>query len=249
MNNQGIKASRHRGIKAARRMQPAFSIIEMLVALTISSTLLAATLVALDVMFKRYTVIADSAGTHVVSRMVMHRMLSMIRTGKEFGPYPIDVLDTAQNPARYDRIEFVSREDEDLNLREVTRIERRAAAMAALSTGRVDLRGPFVLWMVTETTLNGATTTEERPLLDGVLEAAFTLEYGVGNTLINATIDLTIQPRGSEYATFDAETSTWSVMKYDEQLQRYVEQKMATSDATTSTIRLVASTSPRNGLE
>ncbi|MGQ0628840.1 MAG: PilW family protein, partial [Phycisphaerales bacterium] len=118
-----------------------FSLIEMLVALTISSTLLAATLVALDVMFKRYTVVADSAGTHVVSRMVMHRILSMVRTGREFGPYPVDVLDPSQNPGTYDRMEFVSREDEEAGVREVTRLERREAGRATLGNSeRVDLR-------------------------------------------------------------------------------------------------------------
>ncbi|MGQ0629069.1 MAG: hypothetical protein ACT4PL_13350 [Phycisphaerales bacterium] len=110
------------------------------------------------------------------------------------------------------------------------------------------MRGPFVLWIVTQTTVNGTTTTEERPLIDGLLDASFTLEYDVGPTLLTATIDLTIQPRGSEYATFDAQTGTWSVMKYDEHTQRFTEQRMSTVDATTNTIRLIASTGPRNGV-
>lgn len=232
--------------RSARR---AFSLIEMLVALTISSTLLAATLVALDVMFKRYTVVADSASTHVVSRMVMHRVISMIRTGREFGPYPADVLDSSQNPATYDHIEFVSRQDEAANLREVTRIERRASGSTMVGDERIELRGPNVLWMVTETTIGGSTTTVERPLIDGLLDARFTLLYDVGPTLVNATIDLTIQPRGSEYSTFDHATGQWTVMTYDTTQQRYIEQKMTTVTATSPTIRLIASASPRNGDE
>ncbi|HZW10885.1 MAG TPA: prepilin-type N-terminal cleavage/methylation domain-containing protein [Phycisphaerales bacterium] len=59
----------------------AFSVVELLVALTISSLLLTATLVALDASFKSYKVTTESASSHVVARMVMHRMTTMIRTG------------------------------------------------------------------------------------------------------------------------------------------------------------------------
>jgi hypothetical protein len=95
--------------------------------------------------------------------------------------------------------------------------------------------------------VNGASTVAERPLLDGILEATFTLDFDVGPTLITATLDLTIQPQGSQYSTFDAEAGAWTVMKYDANRRMYVEQKMATVDATTDTIRLVASTGPRSG--
>src|SRR5690606_2285844 len=75
-----------------------FSLIEMLVALAITSALLSASLAALDTSFKSYQMTSQSASTHVVTRIVMHRMRSMIRVGTEFGPFPEDVFATEQNP-------------------------------------------------------------------------------------------------------------------------------------------------------
>src|SRR5690606_4327448 len=71
-----------------------FSLIEMLVALAITSALLSASLAALDTSFKSYQMTSQSSSTHVVTRIVMHRMLSMIRVGTEFGPFPEDVFAT-----------------------------------------------------------------------------------------------------------------------------------------------------------
>jgi prepilin-type N-terminal cleavage/methylation domain-containing protein len=222
-----------------------FSLVEMLVALTISSTLLAATMVALDTMFKQYTVVSDSASTHVVSRTVMHRLLSMVRTGTEFGPYPADVLDPAQNPLTVSELEFVSFENASVGIREVSRFEERDASTATIGSEQVTLRGPKVLWLVTETDNNGSITTVERPLLDGVVSARFTLQYDVGPQLRRATIDLTIEPRGSEVASFNAETGAWSVRKFDAATNQYVDQRLTASEATRATIRLVASAEPR----
>lgn len=225
-----------------------FSLVEMLVALTISSTLLAATLVALDVMFKRYTVISDSAGSQVVARVVVQRILSMIRTGSEFGPSPEDLFSSTDNPRDWDNIQFVSINDEAAGIRQITRIERRPAGTVTIGGENVTMRGPFVLWLAVQTNRAGAITTEERPLLDGVLDARFNLLYEPGPRLTRATVDITIQPRGSEYATFDAQAGTWSVMRFDERTQQWVLQSMQTTDATVPTVRLIATTSPRTGL-
>lgn len=241
-----------RDLAALRRGQArsgrAFSMVELLVALTISATLLSATLVALDVMFKRYTVISDSAGSHVVSRMVMHRMLSMIRTGDEFGPYPDDVLDPAQNPVVSDFMEFVSFRDEANSITQVTRLERRDATTVTVGDETIDLRGPSVLWLVIETDTAGDITSEERPLIDGVSEVSFNLEYDVGPRLRRATIDLTVQPAGSTYATYDSESGSWTVHKYDERTQQFTVQQSMTVDSTAPAIRLISTTAPRSGL-
>src|SRR4051812_47070289 len=74
-----------------RARRNGFSMVEMLIALTVSSLLLAACLVALDSSFKSYEMTTESASTHVVSRLVMHRVMAMIRQGQEFGPYPLGV--------------------------------------------------------------------------------------------------------------------------------------------------------------
>lgn len=234
--------------RSRRRSRPAFSLVEMLVALVISATLLTATMVALDVMFKRYTAISDAASTHVVARTVMHRMLAMIRTGREFGPAPVDVLAAPNPPVGEDRIEFVSRDDPDAGLREVTRLESRISQPVRLGDQAIALRGPNTLWLVTETTLDGTTTTRERPLLDGVVNIRFFLHFTRGPRLVRATIDLMVSPTGSEYSRWDADRESWVTSAFDAKQGQWVEQRMSAVVGEDSTIRLVASTGPRTGL-
>lgn len=109
--------------RSSRR--PGLSLIEMMIALTISITLLTSALVALDTMFKGYQVTTESASTHVVSRIVMTRVLGMIRTGSDFGPVPDDVLDAGSNPIHADYFEFASAKDEAGAVTRITRIEFR----------------------------------------------------------------------------------------------------------------------------
>ncbi|MFI4916372.1 MAG: prepilin-type N-terminal cleavage/methylation domain-containing protein [Phycisphaerales bacterium JB060] len=176
--------------KNARRVLAAcgrgFSLIEMMVALGISAALLTASLAALDTSFKSYQQTSETASTHVVTRIVTHRVLTMIRTGREFAPYPIDVLDQAQNPMFTNSIEFVSAEDEVTNFREITRIFAEADPEATDGSQRLMLT-------IDEFTDGVLTTSETRPLLRGVLDATFTLEYDIGPQLRRATMDITVQ--------------------------------------------------------
>lgn len=164
-----------------------FSMVELLLALAIVSMVLTSAMVALDAAFKGYRATTDSASTHVVSRIVMHRVVAMIRTGKEFGPFPSDVLDSSQNPIETDFIEFVSFEDIDENLREVTRIEFREAG---------DGEDFGAVWFVLIRFENGIQTGDpvEARMIPNVEDATFTLEYDVGPRLERATIDLLIRP-------------------------------------------------------
>ncbi len=165
-----------------------FSIIEMLVALAISATLLAATLSALDASWRSYKHTTESASTHVVSRIVVHRLLAMIRTGSEFGPFPADFFDPAQNPVTTSTIEFV--EGSLAGTDQITRIERRAV---------VGSPGEFELWYVRlDTTAAPPTIVVEYPLLTGLREALFIMEYEPGPRLRKATIDLTIAPNDAD---------------------------------------------------
>jgi prepilin-type N-terminal cleavage/methylation domain-containing protein len=194
------------------RTRRAFSIVEMLIALTITATLLTATLTALDTSFRSYKATTEGASTNVVTRMVMQRMMTMIRTGEEFGPYPVDVYDPAQNPVNSTAIEFETRNDGAGN-RQVIRIERRDAATAAT--------GPYELWYIqTDIVGNTPQTSAERPLITGVIEARFTLEYQVGPKLRRATVDLTVKANDYQDAAFH-------------------------SDLETPTIRLVSTVNPR----
>lgn len=175
----------HRTRTHARR---AFSLVEMLIALTISATLLTATLTAFDASWRAYKDTTESASTHVVSRIVMHRILAMVRTGTEFGPYPDDVLDASQNPLTSTSIEFVSEADRLAGNNRITRIERRAVA---------NTTDQFELWYVLINRADGS-TIEERPLLANVREALFILEYEPGPRLVRATIDLSIRPNDED---------------------------------------------------
>jgi prepilin-type N-terminal cleavage/methylation domain-containing protein len=176
-------------VPLTRRRTPSragFSLIEMLVALTITSLLLTAALVALDSSFKGYKVTTEGASTHVVTRIVMQRVMAMIRTGTEFGPYPADVLDRAQNPIRdADHIEFVTYDDG--TNRRVVRIERREATE--------DNQGPFELWYIQTDYADGAVTGQnETPLITNLQDARFSLEFDVGPRLRRATVDITVRP-------------------------------------------------------
>jgi prepilin-type N-terminal cleavage/methylation domain-containing protein len=183
-----------------RQLTRAFSLIEMLIALTITATLLTATFAALDTSFRAYKVTTEGASTNVVARMVMARTMTMIRTGDNFGPFPEDVFDPAQNPVDAAFIEFESFND-GVRFSRVTRIERRPQADPA--------RGPFELWYVQISLEEGRPIeTVERPLLTGVTEARFILEYDVGPRLRRATVDVTVKPNDYQDAGFHANLET-----------------------------------------
>lgn len=170
--------------RMARHLSRGFSLVEMLVALVISATLLTATLAALDASFKTYKVTTDSASTHVVGRLVMHRLSTLIRTGEQFGPYPTNPILTPIIES--EAIEFVTVPDSDSNIRQVWRIERVAVSG---NTGPYELRAH-----VEHYEGNTKTHTSTRTLLRRVHDIRFTLEYDVGPRLRRATIDMTLQP-------------------------------------------------------
>ncbi|MEC9373263.1 MAG: prepilin-type N-terminal cleavage/methylation domain-containing protein [Planctomycetota bacterium] len=204
--------SRPRSHNPRRDRRAGFSLVEMLIALTISATLLTATLAALRSSFQHYKSTTESASTHVVSRIMMHRLLTMIRTGDEFGPYPDDPLDPLQNPVTGAQfIEFVSQRDLDGGVNRVTRIEFRDG----------DEGESGEIWYVLIEPGDPAVILEERPLLSGVRQAAFTLDFNRQTwRLDRATIDMTVEPNDSRDLTIGG-------------------------DATPETIRLVASAVPR----
>jgi len=183
-----MKARVTRLVSRAGSARRGFSLIEMLVALAITSTLLTAALVALDASFKGYKMTTEGASSHVVTRIVMHRLMTMIRTGTQFAPAPIDPLDPAQNPLKdQDHIEFVSAEDAAAGTRTEVRVERRAATDAS--------RGPFELYYIqTKYVGNAQTSQTATPMISNLQDAKFTLNYDVGDRLLRATVDLTVRP-------------------------------------------------------
>lgn len=178
------------------RTRRGFSLAEVLIALAITGTLLTASLSALDASFKSYKLTTEGASTNVVTRMVMQRIMAMVRNGSEFGPYPVDVLDAAQNPLASTSLEFVSFDDG--TRRQVVLLELRATEDAQ--------RGPNELWYVLTTFEDGVQTEqEERPLITGVTNLQFTLRYDVGPRLVRATVDLTVRPNDFQDASFGSD--------------------------------------------
>lgn len=175
-----------------------FSIAELLVALMISSLLLTATLAALDASFKSYKATTESASSHVVARMVMHRMTTMIRTGEDFGPFPLNPITDPVLIPDPPEIEFVTAVDEATGVETVVRIERRDASPGS--------DAPYELWYVQTDVLDGEPIEdpEEYPLLTNVQNVQFTLRYDVGPRLQYATVDLTIHPDDLEDAAIAA---------------------------------------------
>ena len=181
-------------VRTYRRVR-AFSMVEMLLALTISASLLTATLAALRASFAQYKVTTESASTHVVTRIVMHRMLSMIRTGADFGPFPADVLNEAENPLTSDFIEFVTQRDILGGISRITRLEYRDP-VAGETAG--------TLWYVlldpalVDPMDPSAAIIEEHPLLSGVQQISFMMHYDIGPRLSRCTIDMLVEPNDSQ---------------------------------------------------
>lgn len=164
-----------------RRGLRGFSLIEMMIALTITGTLLTATLAALDASFKSYSVTSESASTHVVSRIVMQRLMALIRNGEDFGPYPVNALTTPIIES--DWIEFVSFSDPVTSVVRITTLSREGE------------EGDYTLVYTLTTLEGGAVTSEEaRPLIEGLTQLNFIMEYEVGPILKRVTVDMVVQP-------------------------------------------------------
>ena len=157
-----------------------FNLIEMMIALAITATLLVSVMVALHASFMAYQSTTEVASTHTIGRLVMHRMLALIRTGQEFGPFPNNPQDSI---VASNEIEFLTPDGDYIRLE-------------WFETADADHLLPLTLYVV----INNGTP---QPLLEGVVVqldgaglpvAPFTLQYEFGRQLHRATIDITIIP-------------------------------------------------------
>jgi len=213
---------------STRARRRGFSLIDMLLALAISGMALAATFQALNVSFMNYQNITDSASSHVVSRIMMHRVLALIRTGTDFGPFPADVL---LNPdIESDFIEFVSQRDDAGAPDQIMRIEFRQDAGEPLGE----------LWLVLIDP-SGADPDTEQMMLDGVEAAQFRMRYDVGPRLLRCTVDLSIVPNDTIERGVDSDDDgDIDENDVNEDTNLYGDAAAARR------IRLVASASPRH---
>ena len=166
-----IDSRRQRRSIAVRRR--GFNLVEVLIALAITASLLTATLVALDASFRAYQSTTEEVSTQSIGRIVMHRMLTLLRTGTEFGPYPAD---PRVSRIRSDYIEFRTQEDEVVTIR----WDRANEVL----TYQIEGQAPVEL-------LDGVVGTEDE---EGNLQEPFTLEFEQGRRLYRASIDLTVEP-------------------------------------------------------
>jgi prepilin-type N-terminal cleavage/methylation domain-containing protein len=148
-----------------------FSLLEMLVALGISAALLTATLVSLHASFRAYQSTTEQASTHVVGRVVMHRVMALVRNGIGFGPLPEDVR---ENSVATDEMTFMDELEREITLR-LDRPARTLYMQVDNGTEQVLLEG-----------VSGPAAE------DGTPYGAFQLEYANGTRLVRASFDLTV---------------------------------------------------------
>ncbi len=156
------------------------SLVEMLIALAISAMLLTATMAALDASFKAYGSAAEQASSQAASRMIAHRLMTMVRTSTAHGPLEADAGSTP--PVTLSGKTVTSHYIELLDAQgNLTRIEFDATAQQLV---------------VTVTPPSGIATSQ--PIIGGVSACKFHLERREANDgsliLTRATMDLTVKP-------------------------------------------------------
>ena len=161
-----------------------FSLVEMLIALAISAALLVAGLSALVASFRAYQATTEQASTHVVGRVIMHRVLALIRNGVDFGPLPEDARERFVNS---DEIIFV-----DDGGREIAvRLDRATSQLLlSIDAGHEQLLLEGV---------RGPTDTQ------GAAVGAFSLEFSNGSRLVRASLDLTVDADDNASLTLEGD--------------------------------------------
>jgi len=87
MSERTTKQVKRRGI---RRRSVGLSLVEMLISLAITAMLLTATMVAIDASFRAYAAAAEDASTQTTTRLVVHKLLTLMRTSTAHGPLLAD---------------------------------------------------------------------------------------------------------------------------------------------------------------
>lgn len=217
----------HRERGRARR---AFSLVEMLVALVITSLLMTATMTALDTSFKAYQVTTEGASTHVISRNVMSRMTSLVRQAQ-------DVQVIATNATAFSLVDpFSALADpsqanipEEFRKHVVVGTPRNLAGVPLPTFQGLAIRlenvGNDERWAILRLVEEGTTgvytlqyiasvrddrtfvATELTPLLTGVTRMHMSLNYDPMGRVRRVSIDMTVRPNDYQDASYDAQTT------------------------------------------
>jgi prepilin-type N-terminal cleavage/methylation domain-containing protein len=173
--------------RARARAPHGLTLVELLIALAITATLLVAMLMALRAAFRGYQASVEQSSTQMTGRVVAQRILGLVRTGAAFGPLPDDPRD---------------------------RFVQGDSLAITLDTGEtVTLR----LDRAAETLFVRAGLGDERTLLSGVrgpvddegaARGAFTLEFEKGTSLLRASFDLTVESDSETQLTLEGDEVT-----------------------------------------
>ncbi len=173
--------------RSAARRRRGFNLVELLIALAISSALLTATMVALDASFRAYQATTEQASTNTIARLTMNRILTLIRTGEEFGPFPVNPL---VNTVEEDFIQF-SLDGDVVEIRWYP--DEEALRVNVGGQSHVLLEG-----VIAQYDPPNSTADEDRI-------RPFTLEYQLGNRLYRATVNLMVVPDDNLSTTIDGD--------------------------------------------
>ncbi|MFW6039317.1 MAG: PulJ/GspJ family protein [bacterium] len=193
------QASVRRSCAARRR---GLSLIELLVSLAITAMLLTATMVAIDASFRAYAAAAESASKQTSTRLVTHRLLTLVRTSTAHGP--LEPSGSSTWPVTMP------------NVNDATLLESKYIEL-------IDSKGNYVrieyreddeeLWVITEP--YGTSTAHEHPLMGGVTECVFHVRRREDNSgvwvLERGSIDLEVQR--DEDNTLAIETSSETTIR------------------------------------
>lgn len=218
--------------RSATLLRPGLSLVEMLIALAISAVLLTAVMVALNASFHAYATASESASAQSSIRLVMHRLLTMIRTTTDHAAWEPGAVapwlpNPAEPPERTTGIIMLDKQDREIRIWWTLNTSYSEDNLGDLWYWRSDF----------DANGNGAPDDDERqPLLERVTARTdadgnpyiFALSSRLsdrGLLLRRATVDLTIEP-GTD-ATLALESARGSA----------------------SPIRLIASAMPRRNLD
>lgn len=177
-------------LRQASHRARGLSLVELLIALAITAMLLTATMVAIDASFQAYAVAAESASTQTSTRMVVHRLLTLVRTSTAHGPLEPDATATPPIVLNGDTIES--------NFLEL--IDARGNLLRIEYDDTLD-----ELWLTMTPYGGGADVSQ--PLLGGVTSATFfaNRRYDSDGVLVleRGSIDLTVAADEDNTLTID----------------------------------------------
>lgn len=184
-------ANQRQNTQRRRRRSLGLSLVEMLISLAITAMLLTATMVAIDASFQAYAAAAESASTQTSTRLVTHRLLSLMRTSTAHGPLlPETGVTLSGTTLTSSYIELL---DPDGNLI------------------RLEYDGVDDMLYVTITPYGGSVATRE-PLLGGVTQCEFKLIRRLDDDgvwiLERGSIDFTVQPDEDTSLSLEGDAAT-----------------------------------------